>query len=176
MVSQSHFSVRQAQQDFSRTEQSSLLRRTRQSESGQSESGQSKSGQLKKTTATVLVFEPDDTSMKKLCAFLRKNGFRVLSTQRPEGVEFRFKTWPKPDLLIISAHQNADIALKAFNAFSWNPYLAKCPVFLIGASCQKELLTKYAKIDHLRKVILTPFKTELFVRVINSLIRRSQRA
>jgi len=114
--------------------------------------------------------------MKKLCAFLRRNGFRVLSTQRPEGVEFRFKTWPKPDLLIISAHQNADIALKAFNAFSWNPYLAKCPVFLIGASCQKEILTKYAKIDHLRKVILTPFKTELFVRVINSLIRRSQRA
>ena len=176
MVSQSHFSVRQAQQDFSHTEQSSLLRRTRQSESGQSESGQSKSGQLKKTTATVLVFEPDDTSMKKLCAFLRRNGFRVLSTQRPEGVEFRFKTWPKPDLLIISAHQNADIALKAFNTFSWNPYLAKCPVFLIGANCQKELLTKYAKIDHLRKVILTPFKTELFVRVINSLIRRSQRA
>tara|TARA_Y100000385_G_scaffold48885_1_gene45370 strand:- start:590 stop:1105 length:516 start_codon:yes stop_codon:yes gene_type:complete len=171
MVSQSHFPAQQSQQNFVRAERTSLSRRI-----NESKSGQSKSGQFKKTSATVLVFEPDDTSMKKLCAFLRKNGFRVLSTQRPEGVEFRFKTWPKPDLLIISAHHNADIALKAFNAFSWNPYLAKCPVFLIGANRQKEILTKYAKIDHLRKVILTPFKTELFVRVINSLIRRSQRA
>lgn len=164
MVSKSHFIVPDAQRKFVRTERSPLLRRTEES----------RSGELKKETATVLVFEPDDTSLKKLCGFLRKKGFRVLSTQRPEGVEFRFKTWPKPDLLVISAHQQADIALKTFNEFTWNPYLAKCPVFLIGANRQKKLLTKYAKVDHLRKIILTPFKTELFVQVINSLIRRSQ--
>ena len=166
MVSKSDFIVPDAQRKFVRTERSPLLRRTEES----------RSGELKKETATVLVFEPDDTSLKKLCGFLRKKGFRVLSTQRPEGVEFRFKTWPKPDLLVISAHQQADIALKTFNEFTWNPYLAKCPVFLIGANRQKQFLTKYAKVDHLRKIILTPFKTELFVRALNSLIRRSQQS
>ena len=166
MVSKSEFIVQDAQRKFVRTEPARLLRKTTGS----------RSGELKKETATVLVFEPDDTSLKKLCGFLRKKGFRVLSTQRPEGVEFRFKTWPKPDLLVISAHQQADIALKTFNEFTWNPYLAKCPVFLIGANRQKKLLTKYAKVDHLRKIILTPFKTELFVRVINALIRRSKQS
>ena len=130
--------------------------------------------QTKKQCKTVLVFEPDETSLEKLSGFLRKEGFRVLSTQRPEGVEFRFKNWPKPDLLIISAHKQLKVALKTFNAFSWDPYLAKCPVFLIGADRHKQILTTHAKIDRLRKVILTPFKTELFVRVIHSLIRRAQ--
>ena len=166
MVSNSKFIVQDAQRKFVRTEPARLLRKTTGS----------RSGELKKETATVLVFEPDDTSLKKLCGFLRKKGFRVLSTQRPEGVEFRFKTWPKPDLLVISAHQQADIAMKTFNTFSWNPDLAKCPAFLIGANRQKQFLTKYAKVDHLRKIILTPFKTELFVRVINALIRRSKQS
>ena len=131
---------------------------------------------LKKEVKTVLVFEPDETSLEKLSGFLKKEGFRVLSTQRPEGVEFRFKNWPKPDLLIISAHKQLKVALKTFNAFSWDPYLAKCPVFLIGADRQREILTHHAKVDHLRKIILTPFKTELFVRVIHSLIRRAKHA
>jgi len=130
--------------------------------------------QTKKECKTVLVFEPDETSLEKLSGFLKQEGFRVLSTQRPEGVEFRFKNWPKPDLLIISAHKQLRVALKTFNAFSWDPYLAKCPVFLIGAGRHKEVLETYAKVDHLRKIILTPFKTELFVRVIHSLIRRAQ--
>ncbi len=129
---------------------------------------------LKKDVQTVLVFEPDETSLEKLSGFLKKEGFRVLSTQRPEGVEFRFKNWPKPDLLIISAHKQLKVALKTFNAFSWDPYLAKCPVFLIGAGRHKQVLATHAKIDRLRKVILTPFKTEVFVRVIHSLIRRAQ--
>ena len=73
---------------------------------------------LKKEVKTVLVFEPDETSLEKLSGFLKKEGFRVLSTQRPEGVEFRFKNWPKPDLLIISAHKQLKVALKTFNAFS----------------------------------------------------------
>lgn len=131
---------------------------------------------LKKEVKTVLVFEPDETSLEKLSGFLKKEGFRVFSTQRPEGVEFRFKNWPKPDLLIISAHKQLKVALKTFNAFSWDPYLAKCPVFLIGADRQREILTHHAKVDHLRKIILTPFKTELFVRVIHSLIRRAKHA
>ena len=131
---------------------------------------------LKKEVKTVLVFEPDENSLEKLSGFLKKEGFRVLSTQRPEGVEFRFKNWPKPDLLIISAHKQLKVALKTFNAFSWDPYLAKCPVFLIGADRQREILTHHAKVDHLRKIILTPFKTELFVRVIHSLIRRAKHA
>lgn len=129
---------------------------------------------LKKDVQTVLVFEPDETSLEKLSGFLKKEGFRVLSTQRPEGVEFRFKNWPKPDLLIISAHKQLKVALKTFNAFSWDPYLAKCPVFLIGADRHKEILTQHAKVDHLRKIILTPFKTELFVQVIHALIRRAK--
>ena len=166
MVSKSDFIVQNAQRKFVRTERNPLLRNIRER----------KSSERKKEAATILVFEPDDTSLKKLCGFLRKKGFRVLSTQRPEGVGFRFKTWPKPDLLVISAHQQADIAMKTFNTFSWNPDLAKCPVFLIGANRQKQFLTKYAKVDHLRKIILTPFKTELFVRVITSLIRRSQQS
>ena len=131
---------------------------------------------LKKDVRTILVFEPDETSLKKLSLFLKKEGFRVLSTQRPEGVEFRFKNWPKPDLLIISAHKQLKVALKTFNAFSWDPYLAKCPVFLIGAARHKEILTHHAKVDHLRKIILTPFKTELFVQVIHALIRRAKHA
>ncbi len=130
----------------------------------------------KQESKTVLVFEPDETSLEKLSGFLKKEGFRVLSTQRPEGVEFRFTNWPKPDLLIISAHKQLKVALKTFNAFSWDPYLAKCPVFLIGAGRHKEVLTTYAKVDHLRKIILTPFKTELFVQVIHSLIRRAKQA
>ena len=166
MATRIHFPNQKVRQSSVRSVRSSLLRKpTREN-----------TGELKKETATVLVFEPDDTSLKKLCGFLRKKGFRVLSTQRPEGVEFRFKTWPKPDLLVISAHQQADIAMKTFNTFSWNPDLAKCPVFLIGANRQKQFLTKYAKVDHLRKIILTPFKTELFVRVINALIRRSKQS
>ena len=54
--------------------------------------------QVKKDVKTVLIFEPDQTSLEKLSVFLKKKGFRVLSTQRPEGVEFRFNNWPKPDL------------------------------------------------------------------------------
>lgn len=125
---------------------------------------------IKKETKTVLVFEPDGISQKKLRTFLRSKGFQAVSTQRPEGVEVRFKTWPKPDLLIISAHQHLPVALRTFNAFSWNPILATCPVILIGSSRQEEILTSHAKVDHLRKVILSPFKTELLVRVMNSLI------
>ena len=87
-----------------------------------------------------------------------------------------FNNWPKPDLLIISAHKQLRVALKTFNAFSWNPYLAKCPVFLIGAGRHKEILAAHAKVDHLRKIILTPFETDLFVRVINELIRRAKRS
>ncbi len=132
--------------------------------------------QVKQDVKTVLIFEPDQTSLEKLSVFLKKKGFRVLSTQRPEGVEFRFNNWPKPDLLIISAHKQLRVALKTFNAFSWNPYLAKCPVFLIGAGRHKEILANHAKVDHLRKIILTPFETDLFVRVINELIRRARRS
>ena len=135
---------------------------------------ESQSRQKEKNVKTVLIFEPDETSLEKLAAFLKKEGFRVLSTQRPEGVEFRFKNWPKPDLLVISAHKQLKVALKTFNAFSWDPYLARCPVFLIGAGRHKDVFKTYAKVDHLRKIILTPFKTELFVRVIHSLIRRAQ--
>jgi len=136
----------------------------------------SQSHRQKKDSKSVLVFEPDETSLEKLSGFLKREGFRVLSTQRPEGVEFRFKNWPKPDLLIISAHKQLKVALKTFNAFSWDPYLAKCPVFLIGAARHKEILTHHAKVDHLRKIILTPFKTELFVQVIHALIRRAKHA
>ena len=132
--------------------------------------------QVKQDVKTVLIFEPDQTSLEKLSVFLKEKGFRVLSTQRPEGVEFRFNNWPKPDLLIISAHKQLRVALKTFNAFSWNPYLAKCPVFLIGAGRHKEIFAAHAKVDHLRKIILTPFETDLFVRVINELIRRAKRS
>ena len=129
---------------------------------------------LRKEQKTVLIFEPDNKPQNKLAGFLKKNGFLVVSTQQPEGVQSRFKTLPKPDLLIINAHKQPHVALRTFNAFTWHPSLVNCPVFLIGSSRQEELLSIYAKVDHLRKVILTPFKTELFVRVINSLIRRSQ--
>ena len=132
--------------------------------------------QTKKNLKTILIFEPDQTSLEKLSGFLKKKGFRVLSTQRPEGVVFRFNNWPKPDLLIISAHKQLRVALKTFNAFSWDPYLAKCPVFLIGAGRHKEILATHAKVDHLRKVIVTPFETDLFIRVINELIRRARRS
>jgi hypothetical protein len=45
---------------------------------------------IKKETKTVLVFEPDGISQKKLRTFLIKKGFQAVSTQRPEGVEGSF--------------------------------------------------------------------------------------
>ncbi len=132
-----------------------------------------KKAQIKKPT--VLIFEPNEQSRDTLCSFLKKNGYRTLSIQRPESVEFQFRTWPRPDLLIISAHQQLKVAVKTFNTFASNPYLAKCPVFLIGAERHKSFLSKHAVIDRLRKVIVTPFETEVFLRVIHALIRRSQK-
>ena len=69
--------------------------------------------QIKKPT--VLIFEPNEQSRDALCSFLKKNGYRTLSIQRPESVEFQFETWPRPDLLIISAHQQLKTAVKTFN-------------------------------------------------------------
>ena len=129
--------------------------------------------QIKKPT--VLIFEPNEQSQDALCSFLKKNGYRTLSIQRPESVEFQFETWPRPDLLIISAHQQLKTAVKTFNTFTSNPYLVKCPVFLIGAERQKSFLSKHAVVDRLRKVIVTPFETNVFLRVIHALIRRSQK-
>ena len=123
---------------------------------------------------TVLVFEPNDRSQETLCNFLKKNGYRTLSTQRCESVEFQFKTWPKPDLLIISAHQQLHKASKTFNSFTSNTYLAKCPVLLIGAERHKKFLSKHAVVDRLRKVILTPFKTKVLLRVTHALIQRAR--
>ena len=125
---------------------------------------------------TVLIFEPNDQSQETLCKFLKKHGYRTLSTHRPESVEFQFRTWPKPDLLIISAHQQLYKANKTFNTFSSNPYLAKCPVLLIGAERHKEFLSKHAIVDRLRKVILTPFKTSVLLRVTHALIRRARQS
>ena len=125
---------------------------------------------------TVLIFEPNDRSQKTLCKFFKKNGYRTLSTQRPESVEFQFNTWPKPDLLIISGHQQLHKANKTFNTFTSNPYLAKCPVLLIGAERHKEFLSKHAVVDRLRKVILTPFKTSVLLRVTHALIRRARQS
>ena len=64
--------------------------------------------QVKQDVKTVLIFEPDQTSLEKLSVFLKKKGFRVLSTQRPEGVEFRFNNWPKPDLLLLVHTNNCE--------------------------------------------------------------------
>ena len=132
-----------------------------------------KKAQIKKPT--VLIFEPNEQSRDTLCSFLKKNGYRTLSIQRPESVEFQFRTWPKPDLLIISAHQQLKVAVKTFNTFTSNPYLSRCPVFLIGAERHKSFLSEHAVIDRLRKVIVTPFETDVFLRVIHALIRRSQK-
>ena len=79
--------------------------------------------QVKQDVKTVLIFEPDQTSLEKLSVFLKEKGFRVLSTQRPEGVEFRFNNWPKPDLLIISAHKQ----LRGHLKYTW---LYVCKLFL----------------------------------------------
>lgn len=85
----------------------------------------------------------------------------------------RFKTWPRPNFLLISANVLQDPAVELFNRFSQDPHLVKVPVLMIGSQGRQEFFLAEAKTDAFRKVLLMPFKAKFLLQVVQALLSAS---
>jgi len=55
------------------------------------------------TPPTLMIVEVAGKSQESLQQYFNGQGFRTLLTQDPQRALMRFKTWPRPDFLLISA-------------------------------------------------------------------------
>ena len=134
----------------------------------------SHSGDSKVTKRTVMIVEAAGKSQESLQKFFMDRGYRALITQDPERALMRFKTWPRPDLLLVSAQIMQEPVMNLFNSFSKDRYLARVPVLMIGSRQRKQFFIDEAKTDELRKVLLIPFKADTLLSLVESLIDLSK--
>jgi DNA-binding NtrC family response regulator len=134
----------------------------------------SHSGDSKVTKRTVMIVEAAGKSQESLQKFFMDRGYRAFITQDPERALMRFKTWPRPDLLLVSAQIMQEPVMKLFNSFSKDRYLARVPVLMIGSRQRKQFFIDEAKTDELRKVLLIPFKADTLLSLVESLIEQSK--
>ena len=133
----------------------------------------SRPGQQEVSERTVMIVEVAGKSQESLQRFFIDRGYRALITQDPERALMRFKTWPRPDLLLVSAQIMQEPAIKLFNSFSKDRYLARVPVLMIGSRKRKQWFIDGAQTDDLRKVLLMPFKADTLISLVNALINHS---
>ena len=125
------------------------------------------------TRPTLMIVEVAGKSQESLQKFFVEQGFRTLLTQDPQRALMRFKTWPRPNFLLISAQVLQDPAVELFNRFSQDPYLAKVPVLMIGSQSRQEFFLAEAKTDAFRKVLLMPFKAKSLLQLVRALLSAS---
>ena len=125
------------------------------------------------TRPTLMIVEVAGKSQESLQKFFLEQGFRTLLTQDPQRALMRFKTWPRPNFLLISAQVLQDPAVELFNRFSQDPYLAKVPVLMIGSQSRQEFFLAEAKTDAFRKVLLMPFKAKSLLQLVQALLSAS---
>ena len=125
------------------------------------------------TRPTLMIVEVAGKSQESLQNFFVEQGFRTLLTQDPQRALMRFKTWPRPNFLLISAQVLQDPAVELFNRFSQDPYLAKVPVLMIGSQSRQEFFLAEAKTDAFRKVLLMPFKAKSLLQLVQALLSAS---
>ena len=125
------------------------------------------------TRPTLMIVEVAGKSQESLQKFFVEQGFRTLPTQDPQRALMRFKTWPRPNFLLISAQVLQDPAVELFNRFSQDPYLAKVPVLMIGSQSRQEFFLAEAKTDAFRKVLLMPFKAKSLLQLVQALLSAS---
>lgn len=125
------------------------------------------------TPPTLMIVEVAGKSQESLQKFFVEQGFRTLLTQDPQRALMRFKTWPRPNFLLISAQVLQDPAVELFNRFSQDPYLAKVPVLMIGSQSRQDFFLAKAKTDAFRKVLLMPFKAKSLLQVVRALLSAS---
>ena len=122
------------------------------------------------TPPTLMIVEVAGKSQESLQQYFNGQGFRTLLTQDPQRALMRFKTWPRPDFLLISAQVLQDSAVEVFNRFSQDPYLAKVPVLMIGSRSQQDFFLAEARADAFRKILLMPFKANTLLQVVRLLL------
>lgn len=122
------------------------------------------------TPPTLMIVEVAGKSQESLQQYFNGQGFRTLLTQDPQRALMRFKTWPRPDFLLISAQVLQDSAVEVFNRFSQDPYLAKVPVLMIGSRSRQDFFLAEAKTDMFRKILLMPFKANTLLQVVRLLL------
>jgi len=122
------------------------------------------------TPSTLMIVEVAGKSQESLQKFFAEQGFRTLLTQDPQRALMRFKTWPRPDFLLISGQVLQDSAVKLFNQFSQDPYLAKVPVLMIGSRSRQDFFLAEARTDAFRKILLMPFKAQTLLQVVRTLL------
>lgn len=125
------------------------------------------------TQPTLMLVEVAGKSQDSLQKFFSERGFRTLLTQDPERALMRFKTWPRPDFLLISAQVLHQSAVELFNHFSRDRYLGRVPVLMIGSRSQLEFFLAEAKTGVLRKILLMPFKANTLLKVVDALLAAS---
>jgi CheY-like chemotaxis protein len=125
------------------------------------------------TPPTLMIVEVAGRSQESLQKFFAEQGFRTLMTQDPQRALMRFKTWPRPDFLLISAQVLQDSAVEVFNRFSQDRYLARVPVLMIGSRSQQDFFLAEARADAFRKILLMPFKANTLLQVVRSLLSAS---
>ena len=125
------------------------------------------------TPPTLMIVEVAGQSQESLQKFFIEQGFRTLLTQDPQRALMRFKTWPRPNFLLISAQVLQGPAVELFNRFSQDPYLAKVPVLMIGSQSRQEFFLAEAKTDAFRKVLLMPFKAKSLLQLVQALLSAS---
>ena len=140
---------------------------------GNGEMVSSRSDASKVPKRTVMIVEVAGKSQESLQRFFIDRGYRALITQDPERALMRFKTWPRPDLLIVSAQIMQEPAMNLFNSFSKDRYLARVPVLMIGSRKRKQWFVDGAQTDDLRKVLLMPFKADTLISLVDALINHS---
>ena len=112
---------------------------------------------------TLMIVEVADTSQESLQKFFSTQGFRTLLTQDSQRALMRFKTWPRPEFLLISAQVLQESAVELFNHFSRAPYLSRVSVLMIGSRSRQHFFQAEAKADGLRKILLIPFKASTLI-------------
>jgi len=135
-----------------------------------------KASQSADSLPTLMIVEVSGNGQLSLKEFFVVQGFRAMLTQDPQRALMRFKTWPRPDFLLISAQVLQDSAVELFNQFPQDPYLARVPVLMIGSRSQQEYFLAAAKTDEFRKILLMPFRSNLLLKVVRTLLAASRAA
>ena len=123
---------------------------------------------------TLMLVEPSAAAQAALRQFFTKLGYRVLLTENPQRALVRFSTTPLPaDCLVMSMQSLGEAAIEAFNRLTEDPFLLQVPAILLATPKQQERASQ-ARLDELRKLVITPISSDSMLQVLDALLNHSQ--
>jgi serine/threonine-protein kinase len=127
-----------------------------------------------KTSATVLVVEPNVEMQNILREGLKKLGYRVLIISNPQRALDRIKEENEEiDCVIINATELGEAAVTAFNQIGDDPRTYLIPAILLLDEPQRDMLAMTNRADH-RRVVSLPVTMKQLRALVTELVDRQR--